>query len=84
MALLLALSVTLPMIVITAAVSGTQEQLAREVAEGTGPILVVDDDESILDFVEMVLTDEGFDVILHPKPFDVDDLVEVVRTCTRT
>ncbi len=84
MALLLALSVTLPMIVITAAVSGTQEQLARGEEEGTGPILVVDDDESILDFVEMVLTDEGSDVILLPKPFDVDDLVEVVRTCTRT
>jgi DNA-binding response OmpR family regulator len=40
------------------------------------PILVVDDDESILDLLEMVLEDEGYSVVLARNGADALDKLE--------
>ncbi len=42
----------------------------------THPILVVDDDESILDLVEMTLTDEGYSVVLARNGSEAMDQLE--------
>jgi DNA-binding response OmpR family regulator len=41
-------------------------EVARKLTDVNAPILVIDDDEAILEFVSMALTDEGYEVITAP------------------
>ena len=43
---------------------------------GAGPVLVVEDDEGIRDFVSMVLADEGYEVATAPHGAAALDLID--------